>query len=201
MLNSLHTTVATPRKKCGRVIAQKPRWRFSTVTYVSCGGGGGDDDDDGDGALAVAPSPSPSDASPPPDECDVFSSLFALVALLALIASSSAATYSRLGANTASTRISRSFAASPSSSRGYVPKSSFAANCAGLTYIETITTSATALARRTSSRWPSCRYPIVGTSAILRPAARCARDHARIVAEDSMTSMSRRDDAPPRSPK
>ena len=55
-------------------------------------------------------------------------------------------------------------------------KSSFGANWAGLTKIETTTRSARRRARRTSARWPACSAPMVGTSATVSPLAAGARN-------------------------
>ena len=48
--------------------------------------------------------------------------------------------------------------------------------------------SARSMAALTRERWPSWRYPMVGTRPTRRPAARCARDHARMASASVMTS-------------
>ena len=73
------------------------------------------------------------------------------------------------GANTASAPAASHFAASSSSWRGYLSKSSFGPNWVGFTNIETTTVSASSFALRTRLKCPSCSAPIVGTSAIFPP--------------------------------
>src|SRR5262249_61271631 len=51
-------------------------------------------------------------------------------------------------------------------------RSSWGANCVGLTKIDTITEPDLLLARRTNEKCPSCSAPIVGTRATVRPRAR-----------------------------
>mmetsp|Transcript_21846 Transcript_21846/g.61356 ORF Transcript_21846/g.61356 Transcript_21846/m.61356 type:complete len:262 (-) Transcript_21846:623-1408(-) len=61
---------------------------------------------------------------------------------------------------------------------GYLSKSSCAANCAGLTKIETTTCSASLRAHLARSRWPGWRPPMVGTRArgTLGRSERCSRE-------------------------
>jgi hypothetical protein len=98
-LNSLHTTVATPRKKCGLVLEQKPFCVSSTVTNVSCGGSDGEEDWF---SIFWLSSISPPFDDAPPSSCPC----------------GAPPRYNAFGWKTACTPRARSFARSPSLSRG-----------------------------------------------------------------------------------
>src|SRR5881398_2875871 len=91
-----------------------------------------------------------------------------------------------------STFSAASLATSAVQVRGYEPKSSVGANCAGLTKIETTTLVARRLARRTSEICPSWSAPMVGTSATVAFLAR-RPSSARRKAGTVRTTMGFRD--------
>mmetsp|Transcript_44870 Transcript_44870/g.116238 ORF Transcript_44870/g.116238 Transcript_44870/m.116238 type:complete len:279 (+) Transcript_44870:931-1767(+) len=84
------------------------------------------------------------------------------------------------GAKTAETPRSDSSWRSRSNVRGYLSKSSWAANCAGFTKIVARTSSACFFASSMSSRCPECRLPMVGTSPTLPTVRRQADNSARV---------------------
>src|SRR6266852_404262 len=73
--------------------------------------------------------------------------------------------------------------------RGYLAKSSVGPNCAGLTKIETITTSDWARAARTNDRCPRCSAPIVGTKPTRFPARWASLLRAVISAAEEMSCI------------
>src|SRR5688572_13855943 len=90
---------------------------------------------------------------------------------------------SSVGIQTRSTPRGSSRLRSRFRSRGYLERSSLGPNWVGLTKMDTITWSHSSLARRTSERCPSCRYPIVGTSPTLPGnESRAARRSVRVMA-------------------
>ena len=84
------------------------------------------------------------------------------------------------GAKTAAAPWAASSSTSRSNVRGYLSRSSWAANCAGFTKIVARTSSACFFASSTSSRCPLCRLPIVGTRPTLRAPCLHSRTSFRV---------------------